>query len=33
MADMRGYDIDYSYYIAQANKIKNAVNDGQLKLF
>jgi hypothetical protein len=27
------YNIDYNYYIAEANKIKNAVNDGQLKLF
>ena len=33
MADFRGYNIDYNYYIREINKIKNAVNDGQLKLF
>lgn len=33
MADMRGFNIDYSYYIREVNKIKNAVDDGQLKLF
>jgi hypothetical protein len=30
---MKEYNIDYSYYIAEANKIKNAVDDGQLKIF
>ena len=30
--DWDDYDINYGYYIAQANKIKYAVNDGQLKL-
>jgi len=27
------YDIDYEYYIKEVNKIINAVDDGQLKLF
>ena len=27
------YRIDYNYYIAEANKVINAVDDGQLKLF
>lgn len=27
------YNIDYGYYIARANRIKYAVDDGQLKLF
>lgn len=31
--EMSEYNINYSYYISQANKIKNAVYDGQLKLF
>lgn len=31
--EMKDYNINYSYYITQANKIKNAVDDGQLKLF
>jgi len=31
--EMKDYDIDYSFYIAEANKIKNAVYSGQLKLF
>ena len=30
---MEDYNIDYSFYIAEANKIKNAVYCGQLKLF
>jgi len=30
---MKDYAIDYEYYITQANKIINAVDDGQLKLF
>jgi hypothetical protein len=29
---MDDYNIDYNYYIARANRIKNAVDDGQLKL-
>lgn len=29
---MEEYDIDYGYYIMQANKIKSAVHDGQLEL-
>ena len=33
IAPMEQYDINYQYYIAEANKIKNAVNDGQQKLF
>lgn len=32
-APMSEYKIDYSYYIKEANKIKNAVYDGQLKMF
>ena len=31
--EMQNYDIDYSYYIKEVNKIKYAVNDGQQKLF
>jgi hypothetical protein len=31
--NIKDYNINYSYYITQANKIKNAVYDGQLKLF
>lgn len=31
--EMSEYDIDYGFYIAEANKIKNAVYTGQLKLF
>jgi DNA polymerase elongation subunit (family B) len=31
--DKQDYNIDYNYYIARANKIMNAVDDGQLKLF
>lgn len=31
--DIKEYDIDYSFYILEANKIKNAVYSGQLKLF
>ena len=27
------YNIDYKYYISEANKIKNAVEDFQLELF
>ena len=30
---MSEYKIDYSFYIAEANKIINAVDDGQLSLF
>jgi len=30
---MKQYNINYNYYIAEANKIKNAVHDGQQKLF
>jgi hypothetical protein len=30
---MKDYDIDYNYYIKEANKIKYAVEDGQQKLF
>ena len=30
---MEEYEIDYSFYISEANKIKNAVYSGQLKLF
>ena len=30
---MKDYDINYNFYIAEANKIKYAVNDGQLSLF
>ena len=33
IAPMEQYDINYQYYIAEANKIKNAVDDGQRKLF
>ena len=33
MADFRGYNIDYGYYLKEINKIINAVDDGQLKLF
>ena len=29
---MKEYDIDYGYYIMQANKIKSAVHDGQMEL-
>ncbi|GAG20512.1 unnamed protein product, partial [marine sediment metagenome] len=32
-APMEHFDINYNYYIAEANKIKYAVNDGQQKLF
>jgi len=32
-APMEHFNIDYNYYIAEANKIKNAVYDGQQKLF
>lgn len=32
-APMQHYNLDYSYYIAQANKIINSVYDGQQKLF
>jgi hypothetical protein len=31
--EKENYNIDYNYYIARANKIMNAVDDGQLKLF
>ena len=27
------YDINYNFYITETNKIRNAVNDGQLSLF
>ena len=30
---MNEYNINYNFYIAEANKIKNAVYDGQLTLF
>lgn len=30
---MKDYNIDYRYYIREANKIINAVDDGQLKMF
>ncbi len=30
---MEDYNIDYRYYIKEANKIINAVDDGQLKMF
>jgi hypothetical protein len=30
---MEEYKIDYSFYISEANKIINAVDDGQLSLF
>lgn len=30
---MKEYNINYNFYIAEANKIKNAVSDGQLTLF
>lgn len=33
MINWDDYDIDYNYYIKEVNKIKNAVDDGQLKLF
>lgn len=32
-APIQEYGIDYNYYIAEANKIKYAVDDGQRKLF
>jgi hypothetical protein len=32
-APMEHYNINYNYYIAEANKIKYAVDDGQIKLF
>lgn len=32
-ATMKEYDIDYDYYLMEANKIKNSVYDGQLSLF
>ena len=32
-APMEQFNIDYNYYIKEANKIKYAVNDGQQKLF
>ena len=31
--EMSEYKIDYNFYIAEANKLKNAVDDGQLSLF
>ena len=31
--DMKDYNIDYDFYIAEANKVKYAVYDGQLNLF
>lgn len=30
---IKDYKIDYNFYIAEANKLKNAVDDGQLSLF
>ena len=30
---IRNININYNFYIAEANKIKNAVYDGQLTLF
>ena len=30
---MKEYNINYNFYITEANKIKNAVSDGQLTLF
>ena len=27
------YNIDYGFYIAEATKLKNSVDDGQLSLF
>ena len=30
---IKEYDINYNFYITEANKIKNAVSDGQLTLF
>ena len=30
---MEEYNIDYNYYIKEANKVKYAVDDGQRKLF
>lgn len=31
--EIKDYNIDYSFYIAEATKLKNAVSDGQLSLF
>ena len=31
--DIKDYKINYSFYIQEANKLKNAVSDGQLSLF
>jgi hypothetical protein len=31
--DMKDYNIDYGYYLKEVNKVINAVDDGQLKLF
>ena len=30
---MKDYNIDYSFYITEAYKIKNVIDDGQLSLF
>lgn len=31
--EMKDYNIDYSFYIAEANKLKHSVSTGQLSLF
>lgn len=31
--DIKDYDLNYNFYIAEANKLINAVDDGQLELF
>ena len=31
--DIKDYDLNYNFYIAEANKLINAVDNGQLELF